>query len=334
MKKFFAILLTAAMLMCMSAGFALAAGYVYITDTTNVRTGPGLGYTKIATLREGSTVPFLQQTKYDSRGVAWYRVSVGTNDEPGWVVSSYAMLSEFGGEAYYSSGANAGEGKESNYNFADVNTVTATADVNVRKGPGTKHAIVTTMYADDVAIYLGNTSYDERGVAWYQVSFGNETGWASSMYSVLENAGMGGYRWVRIVDGKCNVRKGPGLSFKTMGTAYEDDALFYLGNMIYDDRGVAWYNVIYDNTTGWVSSMYAEVEGDEMMWYKWVEIVDGKCNVRVGPGLGYKSIGTAYEGETLTFLGDYSVDERGVNWYRVSFDGENGWVSSTYAELY
>ncbi len=260
MKKFFAIILTAAILMCMSAGFALAEGYVYITGDTNVRTGPGLGYKKLATLNKGSTVPYLQQTAYDSRGVAWYRVTVGTNNAAGWVVSSYAYLTNYSGYATYADGANAGGGAKDSFGFWDVNMVTVNGNVNVRKGPGIEYEILNTMFKDEKAVFLGNTSYDNRGVMWYQVNF--------------------------------------------------------------------------EDTIGWVSSVYAELENDESLWFKWVKIVNGDCNVRTGPGLGYKSIGTAYEDESLSYLGNSSVDERGVTWYRVSFNGSNGWVSATYAELY
>lgn len=258
MKKLLAMLLAAAILMCMSAGFALAEGYVYITGDTNVRTGPGLGYSKLATLNKGSTVTYMQQTAYDSRGVAWYRVSVGTNNAIGWVVSSYAYLTNHSGYATYGDGANAGGGAKDTFGFWEVNRVTVDGDVNVRSGPGIHFEILNTMFKGEEAVYLGNISYDDRGVMWYHVSF--------------------------------------------------------------------------EDTVGWVSSVYAELEHDETAWFKWVKIVDGNCNVRMSPGLGYKSIGTAYEDEILSYLGNSSVDERGVTWYRVSFNGRDGWVSATYAQ--
>lgn len=260
MKKFFAVILTAALLMCMSAGFALAEGYVYITDTTNVRTGPGLGYNKIAMLREGSTVTYLQQRKYDSRGVAWYRVSVGTNNESGWVVSSYATLTNKVGSATYASGANAGEGKEQNYyGYWGVNTVTATGRVNVRSGPGIGYEIVNTMGEDDTAMYLGSNSYDDRGVMWYYISYEDTIGWVSSVYSELEHPEMLWFKWAKVVGGKCNVRIGPGLGYKSLGVAYKDEVLDYLGNVSVDERGVEWYYVSFDGQTGWISSTYSEL---------------------------------------------------------------------------
>jgi len=45
-------------------------------------------------------------------------------------------------------------------------------------------------------------------------------------------------------------------------------------------------------------------------------------------------INAAYEGEILAYAGGISYDDRGVAWYSVSFEGQTGWVSSVYAEIY
>lgn len=59
----------------------------------------------------------------------------------------------------------------------------------------------------------------------------------------------------------------------------------------------------------------------------------GDCNVRTGPGLSYAKLGSMAKGSTLTYLEESSVDERGVTWYKVSFNSSYGWVSSKYASL-
>jgi len=334
MKKFFAAMLAAAILMCMSASVALAASYVYITGTVHVHSGPGVGYSEIAILKKDSTVTYMQQTRTDSSGNKWYRVSFGTNNTIGWVISKYASLTDTPGDATYGSGANAGDGTEYGFGYWNTNEVIATARVNVRSGPGLKYEILTTMHEDDTAVYLGNTSYDERGVMWYNISFDGKTGWISSTYAQLANNGTLWAMTVRIVDGTCNVRTGPGLAYKSIGNAYEDEVLSYLGNTSVDERGVAWYNVSFNGKNGWISSVYSQLENNGYLWYREVEIVEGKCNVRTGPGLSHKSLGTAYEGEILAYAGGISYDDRGVAWYSVSFEGQTGWVSSVYAEIY
>lgn len=59
----------------------------------------------------------------------------------------------------------------------------------------------------------------------------------------------------------------------------------------------------------------------------------GNVNVRKGPGLGYDTMGTVSAGDKLTFLGFAKKDDRGVAWYKVSFKGKTGWISSKYAKI-
>ena len=59
----------------------------------------------------------------------------------------------------------------------------------------------------------------------------------------------------------------------------------------------------------------------------------GDCNVRTGPGLGYNKKGSVNRGSYLHYLEQSSVDYRGVRWYKVSFGGGSGWVSSVYGNI-
>lgn len=55
--------------------------------------------------------------------------------------------------------------------------------------------------------------------------------------------------------------------------------------------------------------------------------------MRTGPGLDYDTITSFAEGKSLKYLGEYSVDDRGVTWYKVASGENTGWVSSRYTEL-
>ena len=59
----------------------------------------------------------------------------------------------------------------------------------------------------------------------------------------------------------------------------------------------------------------------------------GNVWLRSGPGLSYSQITSFSKGRTLTYLGESSVDERGVTWYKVSSGRHTGWVSSRYSKL-
>ena len=110
--------------------------------------------------------PSFDKTSTDERGVIWYHV------KGGWISSRYTTQiqgSVNGGKSSKSSG----------------DTVKATGDVRLRKGPGLDYAEITTMKKGQTASYLGSTKKDARGVAWYKVSFNGRTGWVSSRYGKL-----------------------------------------------------------------------------------------------------------------------------------------------------
>lgn len=60
------------------------------TGDLNVRTGPGLDYAIIGSIKKGSTLEFLGEVKKDGRGVYWGKVRYSGRD--GWVSSKYAKL--------------------------------------------------------------------------------------------------------------------------------------------------------------------------------------------------------------------------------------------------
>ncbi len=61
----------------------------------------------------------------------------------------------------------------------------------------------------------------------------------------------------------------------------------------------------------------------------------GSVNLRSGPGLNYKDVGTIKKGETLPYLKQEATDERGVIWFKAQSpaDGEV-WVSSRYCDTH
>ena len=46
-----------------------------------------------------------------------------------------------------------------------------------------------------------------------------------------------------------------------------------------------------------------------------------------------EQLGLLYKGDTTTYLGEKKYDYRGVAWYKVSFHGRKGWVSSKYSKI-
>ena len=169
MKKILAALLCAILLLSCMTAFA-ASSYIVATGDVNVRSGPGLGYSILGTIRKGGTLDSDGTTSVDSRGVAWYRVYYGSNTY-GWVSSVWATLYSGGSGSVVQPGG--------------ATYVRATASVNLRSGPGTGYDDIGTLAKGETATYLGSYSTDERGVVWYQVRFEGQTGWVSSRYTAL-----------------------------------------------------------------------------------------------------------------------------------------------------
>lgn len=63
--------------------------------------------------------------------------------------------------------------------------------------------------------------------------------------------------------GSVNMRSGPGLSYEIVTCVSQNKTLTYLGESNTDERGVVWYKVSLKDKTGWVSSKYAVLEGED-----------------------------------------------------------------------
>lgn len=59
----------------------------------------------------------------------------------------------------------------------------------------------------------------------------------------------------------------------------------------------------------------------------------GDVNLRSGPGVDYGKVGSVSAGTRMEYLGETIADARGVDWYKVSVDGMEVWVSSKYGAL-
>jgi len=138
--------------------------------------------------------------------------------------------------------------------------------------------------------------------------------------------------YVLISGGDCNVREYPGLSADSIGVLKNGQTADCTGTQSTDERGVVWYEIEYKGATGWVSSKYAKLNGvDDSVSY--VTITGGDCNMRMTPSLNGEIIKILKEGYITIYEGRTSTDNRGVDWYCVSYDGNEGWVSSKYARF-
>ena len=76
---------------------------------------------------------------------------------------------------------------------------------------------------------------------------------------------------------------------------------------------------------------WAHVSSDSNAAY--VTSDGGDSNIRKQPNLQGSVVKVLKKGERATYLGKNSWDERGVEWYNISYNGVKGWVSSKYTTL-
>ena len=223
-------------------------------------------------------------------------------------------------------------------------TVHITGNCNVRSGPSLYDSILGTASAGTTLKGSGTVRRDDRDVAWYQVTYKGQTGWVSSKYAYTTGSGSSGSssasgstQYVVGDTGKSNVHTGPGLKYKILGVLHVDESARFLNKTSVDDRGVVWYKITWNGDEAWVSSKYTRLSGSKgkSSTSKSVVVAEyGDTYVRTGPGRDYRSFDIMYEGDEAEYLGKSSKDERGVTWYKISWYGDTGWVSSRYTELY
>ena len=64
-----------------------------------------------------------------------------------------------------------------------------------------------------------------------------------------------------------------------------------------------------------------------------VKAVSGDTYVRKYPDKDTQDFGVLYRGDSVPYLEEKRWDDRDVVWYKVSFHGRNGWVSSRYTKI-
>jgi hypothetical protein len=76
-----------------------------------------------------------------------------------------------------------------------------------------------------------------------------------------------------------------------------------------------------------------EVNGGKNGSGRRVKAVSGDTYVRKHPDKDAAEFGVLYQYDSVPYLEEKRWDDRDVVWYKVSFHGHNGWVSSRYTKI-
>lgn len=140
----------------------------------NVRSGPGTQYSKVGSLKKGTSV-----TVTGSSGT-WYQITSGSVS--GYVSGKYITLSVTASvqtpELETETGSEPAPDQDSEAAQPQRGLVT-TSSLNVRSGPGTQYSKVGSLKKSTVITVTGTSD------GWYQITSGSLSGYVSSKYVTL-----------------------------------------------------------------------------------------------------------------------------------------------------
>lgn len=211
---------------------------VYVaSDTLNLRSGAGTGYSIIAVLTYGD-----QGTITDgpvaANGYRWYQIDLG-GSLIGWAASRFLGLQ---------SGPPSGTFGLGSWALVDD------GPLNVRTGPGTGYAVSFTLPTGD-ALTIINGPTSANGYSWYEIETVNgRTGYCVSAYLTggfyLDSSAI-------VVDGPLNLRSGAGTGYSVLEVLAQGSTVAVWNVVPTAANGQYWFKVTSaDGNTGWVSGLY------------------------------------------------------------------------------
>ena len=201
-------------------------------------------------------------------------------------------------------------------NEMDASFGTGTIDgsyVRMRSGASTSSSILGT--------YNSGTTMAVTGVsgAWYKVSYNGTAGYVHSDYVSLSGVTSSGGSTAgsngSVKGSDVRMRSGPGTNYSILGTYQNGTALTVTGT----ENG--WSKVTIGGVSGYIRSDYVSGGGaDSKTGY----IKGTGVRMRSGASTTSSILGVYNTGTQMTITGESG------NWYKVSYSGKDGYVSSTY----
>jgi uncharacterized protein YgiM (DUF1202 family) len=218
--------------------------------------------------------------------------------------------------------------------------------LNLRANPTTSAAILR-VFPDGFTMTVTDGPVAADGYTWYQVAFHEGStgdGWVAGEYLVayLGSPGLHDRDGVRVIDGRLNLRDGPGLSASVLRVLDEGTAAVIVSNP--DGRdGYTWYQIYSSGFGyGWVAGQFLAVdsavsgcEGGAVCPPLLVEggsitVVTDLLNLRTEPSLSADVITVLPNAATATFTGNAGFAD-GHQWIEVeTVEFGTGWVAREF----
>ncbi len=311
--------------------YGTLTGWHYV----NVRKGPGTNYDKVTTLNYGDKVEILEKTVVG--GIEWGRYSGG------WVcITDYLTLEtveqkvEIPAEPETPADPTPDPDPEPEKPAEPVTktygTLTGWHYVNVRKGPGTNYAKVTTLnYGDRVEILektvVGGIEWGRYAGGWVCITdyltLSTVTEAPDTTIPTKPSVDQTGKKTFAVVTtSSLNVRQGPGtgytrLGYLTYGTRVEITQQQTVGSVVWGKCEQGWI-CLTDYTR--LETESAVQETTQVVFVVNTDVL----NVRSGAGMNYDVVTVVYMGTKLVALEEKFFDDR--TWVHIT----QGWVAKEY----
>lgn len=220
-----------------------------------------------------------------------------------------------------------------------VATVTASV-LNIRSGPGTSYAIVSTVNSGAEVIILEKTSS-----SWYHINYNGTEGYVCTDYLKNETATAELRVIGKVNNSEVRFRSAASTSSSVLGVIPQGTAVTVIGI----DNG--WYQLNYNGQIGYMRSDYitiisaasasenqsatpeateskpAESESNNAETDKAGTVNNNYVNFRTGPGTSYSVIRMLNKGALVTVLSECN------GWSKITFNGKTGYMSSQYISI-
>lgn len=299
-----------------------------ISTSLNIRKSASTSSGIITTLKNGTEVKVVG-TEGD-----WYKI-YSESFGYGYASKSYITIVSSENNSGSNNGGNQDNNQGSTTQTGTIVNISTT--LNVRASASTTSRVLGTLKNG------ANISIISKEGSWYKISYNGTTGYVYGDYvkvndnstsqpsnpntpeqtpSTPENTQTG---QVINVTSKLNIRGGAGTNYGIVGTLGANATVNILG------QEGSWYKISYNGVTGYVSSSYIKINSssnntntDSTVKYGKVVNISTKLNVRKSASTSSSIIGTLANSTKVTIL------EKLNGWYKISYNGIVGYVSSSY----
>lgn len=223
-------------------------------SVVNVRSGPGENYSKIASVKKGSTYKTLKTSN------GWYNIALNSKQK-GWIKGSFVTPIN-----------NPSQGTS----IVEKKVMISGTTVNIRSGPGVKYKLITSLKKGTTLSYLKVSNN------WFNIVLANKkSGWVSGNYVTIIKKATGTVpdgnedkstdnnttdnnttdikpiNKVAITVNKANIRKGPNTSYNIVAYGLKGQSF----PLINTSKG--WHNILLkNNQKAWVSAYVSKIVSD------------------------------------------------------------------------